>query len=320
MAWLGNEAFQARLREYIVEPISHSARFEPDAMPVRPFIGVYGHRESDKAQVVAHFCRENMIHAEIVTVRFGFTHEAIKEINRLLLERGPDLAVLIIDHADVLLLEPDDAESQRFALNLRYMAEESGLLFVGCFDRILNGRDAESYARAAIRPWLHALCYLAPPHSAWIASFLQHQLEGYVTRHAATEGFELHLQSNDYIVLAQSCVGASYGHLVAWIRRVWYLAYQTQQKRIDKDWLTTPPLMSVRSGRLHILEEDVRLDESKFSIAVGDGPTASVAAAPAPPSPTFTPKSPPTPPSLQKHTDDGDEKEPESVPPDSPCY
>lgn len=273
--WLGDAAFQARLVEFLVEPIHKAERYEEEAMPVRPLIAVYGHHQSDKAQVVKHFCDTQSISARVVTVRLGFTKEAVREIDQHILEIGESLSVLILDHADVLLLEPEHADSQLFALQLRDLAVKERILIVGCFDRVLNPRETDSVARACIRPWMHAICYLAPPPSTWIAPWLQAQLEGYVTRHADREGFELQIQRDEYTVLAQHCVCASYGHLVAWVRRIWYEAYKSGTRRLTKDWLQTPPLMSMRSGRLHILDEDVRTDEDRFSIAAGLGPVGA---------------------------------------------
>lgn len=278
--WLGDETFQARLTEYLVEPVLRADRFEEEAMPVRPMVAVYGHHESDKAAVVLRFCNEHSLCARVVSFRFGATGEAVREIQRALLETQGSLAVLILDHADVLILEPDDRDSQLAALNLRTLALEHSILLVGCFDRVLNARETDSYARNCIRPWMHAICYLAPPTSPWIATWLLAQLQGYVTRHGPTEGFQLELTADEATVVAQHCVGASYGHLVAWIRRIWYHAYQSGTRHITKEWLLSPPLMSMRSGRLHILDEDVRADESKFSIAAGQGPVGPPAHAP----------------------------------------
>lgn len=284
--WLGDETFGARLTEYLVEPVLRAHRFEEEAMPVRPMVAVYGHHESDKAAVVLRFCTRHSLSARVVSFRFGATGEAVREIHRALLETAGELAVLILDHADVLILEPDDRDSQLAALNLRALALEHSILLVGCFDRVLNARETDSYARNCIRPWMHAICYLAPPTSPWIATWLVSQLEGYVTRHGPTEGFQLELTPDEAIVVAQHCVGASYGHLVAWVRRIWYHAYQSGTRHITKDWLLAPPLVSMRSGRLHILDEDVRADESKFSIAAGQGPVGPpVAPGPAAPAP-----------------------------------
>jgi hypothetical protein len=281
--WLGDAAFQARLTEYILEPIQKADRFEEEAMPVRPLITVYGHHEADKAEVVKHFCKTHSIGAYVIQCRFGFTGDVIHQVNQLFLEEADNFSVLILDHADVLLLEPNDSESQLFALGLRDRILKERILLVGCFDRVLNARETDSYGRNCIRPWMHAICYLAPPSSTWIAAWLQTQLEGYVTRHGAREGFTLHLTEGEYTVVAQYCVGASYGHLVAWVRRIWYHAYQSGQRAITKEWLQTPPLMTVRSGRVHILEDDVRNDESKFSIAAGLGPVGAPAQAPSGP-------------------------------------
>lgn len=287
--WGGDALFRERLTEFLLDPIGKADRFEEDAMPVRPLITVYGHHQSDKAQVVKAFCDEHAISARIVQVRLGFTRTAVEEMKRHLMEDVGALSVLILDHADVLLMEPEHADSQLFSLTLRDLALKESILLVGCFDRVLNARETESYGRCAIRPWMHAICYLAPPTSTWISVWLQHQLEGYVERHL-NEGFELHLTRDEYTVVAQNCVGASYGHLVAWVRRIWYYAYQSGTRRLTKEWLQTPPLMSVRSGRLHILEEDVRADESKFSIAAGLGPVGAPASVPLQPMAAPVPK------------------------------
>lgn len=283
LIWSGDAAFEARLREFLCDPIDHTARFDPTWMPVRRLIGVLGNREAEKATVVAQFCRKHMLTCEVVPVRYGFTTAAIEQIKRTLSgNNGDAVAVLILDHADTLALEPDDVDTQRFALQLEALAVEHAIFVVGCFDRVLKNAQ-DTYVRHFWRPWAASVVYLSPPHSTWIAAWLQTQLEGYTNREAvrlsATEGetnrFAVRITQGEYTVLAQHCVGASYGHLKDWVQRILYWAWQNLSVPITKDLLCGVPFMYGGNRGLHIVPVDVRRDESNFSEAVGQGPTVT---------------------------------------------
>jgi hypothetical protein len=212
-----------------------------------------------------------LTHATVV-IRFGFTTDAIKQIRSTLDSKSGSLAVLILDHADVLALEPDDVETQRFALELEALAMEHLIFVVGCFDRVLKSA-VDTYVRHFWRPWAVSVLYLAPPHSTWIAAWLQTQLENYVKNH---KEIRLEISEGEYIVLAQHCVGASYGHLKDWIQKILYYAYgHLNDGPITKDLLCGVPFMYGGNRGLHIVPVDVRRDESTFSEAVGQGPTVT---------------------------------------------
>lgn len=269
--WPGDPNFESRLREYLCDPIEHTQRFDPVLMPVRRLVGVLGNREADKASVVAQFCQRNMLSHVTVPIRYGFTTAAIKQIKETLSsEKRDSLAVLILDHVDVLALEPDDVETQRFALDLEAFAVEHLIFVVGCFDRVLK-HAADTYVRHFWRPWAASVVYLSPPHSTWIAAWLQTQLEAYLHGHPGA--VQLQISEGEYTVLAQHCVGASYGHLKDWIQRILYWGYQHLGTPITKDVLMGPPFMYGGNRGLHIVPVDVRRDESNFSEAVGQGPT-----------------------------------------------
>lgn len=293
LMWPGDATFEARLREFLCDPIDHTDRFHPIWMPVRRLIGVLGNREAEKAAVVAQFCVRHMLNYEVVPVRYGFTTAAITQIKDALSGENRDaLAVLILDHADTLALEPDDVDTQRFALQLEALAVEHAIFVVGCFDRVLKHAQ-DTYVRHFWRPWAASVIYLSPPGSAWIAAWLQTQLEGYTIRAAnraqnlvtdrlsATEGetnraaIRVCITPGEYTVLAQHCVGASYGHLKDWVQRILYWAWQNTNIPITKDLLCGVPFMYGGNRGLHIVPVDVRRDESNFSEAVGQGPTVT---------------------------------------------
>lgn len=291
LMWPGDATFEARLREFLCDPIDHTDRFHPIWMPVRRLIGVLGNREAEKAAVVAQFCVRHMLNYEVVPVRYGFTTAAITQIKEALSGENRDaLAVLILDHADTLALEPDDVDTQRFALQLEALAVEHAIFVVGCFDRVLKHAQ-DTYVRHFWRPWAASVVYLSPPGSAWIAAWLQTQLEGYTirvtnreaVRLSTTEGgpnrrtnrFAVCITPGEYTVLAQHCVGASYGHLKDWVQRILYWAWQNTSVPITKDLLCGVPFMYGGNRGLHIVPVDVRRDESNFSEAVGQGPTVT---------------------------------------------
>lgn len=268
MLWTGTPDFEKRLREFLCDPIEHTERFDATWMPVRRLVGILGNREAEKAAVVAQFCERHLLSHIVVTVRYGFTGAAIKQIKE---ELKTSLAVLILDHADVFALEPDDVETQRFALQLEAFAVEHAIFVVGCFDRILK-HSQDTYVRHFWRPWAVAVAYLSPPHSTWIAAWLQTHLEDYVSKKAIGT-IQLRITEGEYTVLAQHCVGASYGHLKDWIQRILYWAYQNVDTVVTKDLLMGPPFMYGGNRGLHIVPIDVRRDESNFSESVGQGPT-----------------------------------------------
>lgn len=270
--WCGDPHFEHRLREHLCDPVENTHRYHPVWMPVRHVVAVLGNTEARKAEVVSDFCVRNQLSHKIVPIRYGFTTAAIEQIKETLhKEQRDDLAVLILDHADVLALEPDDVETQRFALQLEALALEHAIFIVGCFDRILKGA-ADTYMRHFWRPWAASVLYLSPPHSTWIAAWLQTHLEGYVKHHPH---LKLEISEGEYTVLAQHCVGASYGHLVDWTQRILYYANQNANTPITKDLLCGPPFMYGGNRGLHIVSTDVRRDESNFSMAVGQGPTVT---------------------------------------------
>lgn len=279
--WLGDAGFNARMRELLCDPIEHRRRFHAEWMPIRRMIGVYGHYEAMKADVVAAFCEANLLTHATVSVRYGFSGAFEEDVRRVLETHArEDLSVLIIDHADVLALEPEDAATQRFALKLEKLAEEEHFFIVACFDRVLTD-FSETYVRH-FRLQFPTLAYLAPPPSTWIARYLRAQFEGYLTR-AGTAELELKLTDDEFTVVAQHCVGASIGHLRQWVRDVFYEAYRSRSMdgpltgafAITKDFLCSSPLMRGGNQGLRIMAQDVRRDESKFSVAVGQGPTGS---------------------------------------------
>lgn len=270
--WCGDPLFETRLREMLCDPIEHTDRFDPEWMPVRRLIAVIGNREAQKATVVRQFCQEHFLTSTIVNIRYGFTGSSIQEIKNTLEKKGDSLSVLILDHLDVLAVEPDDVETQRFALELEQLATQNLIFIVGCFDRILKN-SVDTYVKHFWRPWAASVLYLAPPHSTWIAAWLQTQLESYLKQRPRS-GIRLKITEGEYAVLAQHCLGSSYGHLRDWIQTILYYAYQHLDAPITKDLLMQTPFMYGGNRSLHILPVDVLRDESNFSIAIGTGPTA----------------------------------------------
>lgn len=268
--WCGDPAFEARMRELLCDPIEHTQRFDPEWMPVRRLVAVLGNREAQKASVVAQFCNRHMLASETVVIRYGFTTDSIEQIKAVLKEKRNTISVLILDHVDVLALEPDDITTQRYALDIEALALEHLIFVVGCFDRVLK-HATDVYVRHFWRPWATATAYLAPPHSTWIAAWLQTQMEAYARSHH--DEIKLEISEGEYTVLAQHCVGASYGHLRDWIQKIFYFAYQNPTVIITKDLLCGVPFMYGGNRGLHIVSQDVRRDESQFSEAIGQGPT-----------------------------------------------
>lgn len=268
--WCGDARFDDGLRALLCDPVAHTNRYDPLLMPVQRTIAVLGNREAQKANVVEQFCQRNGLPSAIVTIRYGFTTAAIEQIKHVI--GGSDtLAVLILDHLDVFALEPDDVETQRFALQLDALAEQHLIFIVGCFDRILKS-SADTYVKHFWRPWAASVLYLAPPHTTWIAAWLQTQLESYAQKHPE---IALNVSEGEYTVLAQHCIGASYGHLCDWIQRILRFAYQNLSTPITKDLLMEPPFLYGGNRGLHIVPIDVRRDESNFSESVGKGPTVT---------------------------------------------
>lgn len=275
--WLGDPLFQSRLRELLCDPIEHRTRFHADLMPVRRTVAVYGHREAHKAAVVAEFCERNLLTYAVVGARFGFTQDVQKDVESAFREAGQEgLMVLILDHADVLALEPANEETQRFGLRLEDLAQQQLCFVVACFDRVLK-EYTETYVRHFRAQFTTAALYLAPPHSTWISTWLRHQFEAYLKHAPANCGLSLGLTDDEWTVLAQHCVGASWGHLRTWVQQVFHEAYRQRgvdgKLVLDRDFLTRPPLMYGGNRGLHIVATDVRRDESNFSMAVGQGPT-----------------------------------------------
>lgn len=275
--WVGDASFQARLKELLCDPVEHGLRFHADLLPVRRTIAVYGHREAHKAEVVAEFCERNLLSYAVVSARYGFTQDIAKDVQAAFTRAGSEgIMVLILDHADVLALEPANEETQRFGLQLEDLAQQQLCMVVACFDRVLR-EYTETYVRHFRAPFVNAAVYLAPPHSTWIAAWLRTQFETYIKYAPQGSGLSLGLTDDEWTVLAQHCVGASWGHLREWVQKALHEAFRQRGPDgtlvIDREFLTRAPLMYGGNRGLHIVAVDVRRDESNFSTAVGQGPT-----------------------------------------------
>jgi hypothetical protein len=251
------------------------------------------------------YCEANQIVHACVAVEFGRASHACESI-RLMCEGllndvslQPDHHhVLLIEHADVLVLEPDNEDTMRFCLyELAQLAKATNGVFVFLFDRVPGGGGGGGgggapsegmsfmYRKKFMDQFSNASIYMPPPNSAFRVAHLKHLFGAHAS---ATPLVHVQLTDGDYTTLSDlHCVDATPANMRDFVQRIFYdlssphppeIFVKEEEEGVSLSLtitlasLTSPPYMTSASGSLRIIAMDPRNADNAFSVQAGRGP------------------------------------------------
>lgn len=182
--WKGDDNFTQSLDKFVRQPVFERELFNPALNPIRRLVLVYGRPGVGKKEAVADYCSKNGITHHVVTVDFARTSRAIQEITQHIenqriiintigiVDHNPRVDyVIVIDHFDRLVYEPDNEATMFYMLDLAKIAAADSTLFV-CLSDKLASEETQSNLAATTRSFrqnvlkqFSAVAYLTVPHS-----------------------------------------------------------------------------------------------------------------------------------------------------------
>lgn len=308
-----------QLRDYvqrrIVFPMRHPERFHPITGTLPWVHSIYGCEGLGKARIMQELLHEHgLLNHRVVSVEVGGCGAALRVIacirKAVLAAAGredeeegeeegetaggkavafPPTYVLIIDHADILVNEPDSEATMLGAISIPARMQAAGIMTVALFDQT-PGQMAIDRSNAFMRAchskffaqYGRSVCYAAVPSSEFRERLFRWAV-GVFCAHMETSGnnaarpFKCMLDDNDYVQLATMSTFTTPAQILEWLNRSFReIIENPAYPLLDMDFLTRWGNVYTGGRRgPQIVKEDMEVVESNFSEACGGGPVGS---------------------------------------------
>lgn len=271
----------------IVHPIRNADKYHPQLAPIQymhAFLGREGHKKCEIIETLA--AKFDITVLETISVTIGKCREALTKLQSIAsvtnnIEEDRNRFIIILDHADVLVYEPDDYATMLDATGLLNMAKQSGIFVVALFDRHCNSYDPSKHS--AIEQELfhkfytqfNLFIYVPAPDPEYRAQLFRSYFDGFKAHRPQCN---IQLSDNDFNQLADCSVYTSASNMMDFLQR--FGAYVVRQEDklndITLETITNAmPTVGVDGVPPHIMRDDPRTAENEFALACGKGPTAS---------------------------------------------
>jgi len=303
LPWDGGKEFVADLDHFVKRPAQHPEHVHTLLNPFHHMMAVYGRKGMGKARGLAEYCKRNNVRHATIQVEFGKTVQAVELIQshfEQILQNPPPVNtfdVLILDRADLLILNPEHELTMQLMLELKEEAAKHRCMIFACFDRNpmrqAQGALPESTKqfRARAMAQFTVNFYFAYPTSAYRSELISHVWA------LATQAFpvlQVHLSEEDYTHLETYTSFCSPLEIVQYMRvivnralsenRTHPASKNDQDDKVHINIEVMRATLSSATGSLHVLRFDPKVEEDEYCRLCGKGtiPGASKSVAPKP--------------------------------------
>jgi hypothetical protein len=235
LLYLGNSLFRKHLYEHVIYPCKNPEKYHPDHLPLKRAFGIFGQKGNQKAAVVGQLLREANIPFATLSVKFGTTLDFCGSFDELMATRikhpTPQPHVVIIDHADILIHEPDDKEVTLLATQFLERAEEANVLIVALFDRQRGDPNPYKDAFFAQFPFISVLSTAAADNKGFIVDFYKHKFDSFCKHYDLQNA----LQELEYQMLADVSAYATIDDMTLFCQRIFNELFQLEATVLDFD-------------------------------------------------------------------------------------
>lgn len=303
LIWNGGAELIKDLDHFIKQPILHPELVDPVLNPFHHMMAVYGRKGMGKARGISNYCKSINVRHAIIDVEFGKTWQARELIEgafQNIAANPPPMGtfdVLIIDHADLMILNPDTELTMQLMLELKTEAANHRCMIFACFDRnpLRQTQSAvpenTKQFRSRVMAQFTVNFYFAHPTSTFrcdlIRSLLDHAQERYAPH------LKVELSETDYVHMETYTSFCSPLEIINYVRAI--LNSALSENRVhpasfkeDKSLYINLEVMrfalSSATGSLHVLRFDPKIEEDEYCRLCGKGtiPGVSKKLAPAP--------------------------------------
>lgn len=264
--------------------------FHPTFAPLPWCLAVVGRQGVHKADAITSLCTQYNFPFIKIDVVLGYTLDAIVSMDNTLnqvqelnqsehdsKEIGPR-SIIILNHADILLFEPDSETVMLKILSLDRFQKER-ILVIAILDRTPADPDI---AQRPTKPWekecqhkffsqFKGLGYASCPNGTFRILYFKWAITMFLGHlQASGRNIVVDLSESDYISLADYSTFSTPHNIRLWLRQVFYeFIKATGEESFNMDILKT--FLSHKSGAPHICDYDTRLIEDRFAQYCGKG-------------------------------------------------
>lgn len=263
--WIPADLEEA-FRNTVVQAFTKPHIYHPDYAPIPWVIGFYGRPGMEKMQVVEKLCLSYGLLSSVtkVDVKLGYVTDALNEIQCTMeaahslkvepppLEEvepsAPPLGaqgvqhILIVNHADILVYEPDSEKTLLACLDLKKKCEKSGILLIGLFDRLPGETHTQTtnWIREAHNNFFSqfdTLLYIEAPNEVFRIQLFKYYIEDFVQHYNNTHDIPLKLdiKEDDYTRLALVSTFATPENIITFLRKVFSKIIHNNEVRKEMD-------------------------------------------------------------------------------------
>lgn len=233
LLYLGNALFRKHFYDRVIYPCANPDKFHPDHLPMQRTFAIYGQKGNQKQAVVAQLLLEADVPFLTLSVSFAMTLNFCDSFQQMAAEHGATknhparagkVYAVIIDHADILVNEPDDKSVTLLTTQLTSLAEEANLFIIALFDRHQRG-EPNPYKDAffAQFPYVSVLSSAAED-KGFLVDFYKRKFDS----DCAHYKIQNTLQEHEYQMLADVSVYATVDDLNRFCQAVMYELVQTE--------------------------------------------------------------------------------------------
>lgn len=321
--WIPTDLEEA-FRNTVVQAFTKPHIYHPDYAPIPWIIGFYGRPGMEKMQVIEKLCLSYGLLSSTtkVDVKLGYVTDALNEIQCTMeaarsvkfeppppegevqqhsslwgegVESPPPQAVviqhiLIINHADILVYEPDSEKTLLACLDFKKKCEQSGILLIGLFDRLPGETHGQTsnWIREAHNNFFSqfdTLLYIEAPNEVFRIQLFKYYIEDFVRHYNNTHErpLKMDIKEEDYLRLALVSTFATPENIITFLRKVFSKIIHTNEvkKEIDDEdgvfqkGLTVDYIeefTNTNFGAPHICPYDACDANNAFATGCGRGP------------------------------------------------
>lgn len=261
--WIPTELEEA-FRNTVVQAFTKPHIYHPDYAPIPWIIGFYGRPGMEKMQVIEKLCLSYGLLSSTtkVDVKLGYVTDALNEIQCTMeaaqsvkfelpspageeVESHPQGGIqhiLIIDHADILVYEPDSEKTLLACLDFKKKCEQSGILLIGLFDRLPGETHGQTsnWIREAHNNFFSqfdTLLYIEAPNEVFRIQLFKYYIEDFVRHYNNTHDIPLKLdiKEDDYTRLALVSTFATPENIITFLRKVFSKIIHNNEVKKEMD-------------------------------------------------------------------------------------
>ncbi len=305
--------FEEWFDQSIISTYRRPFQFDSRVAPM-PFIhAVYGRRGVNKLRLMEHLLKRNEILSyTVVSVELGHTRDAqlnirciidsSLEINNAVVHQQEQLQqqhsreqlqqrqqehsreqpqeqlqpihMIIVDHMDVMIYEPDDEAARLSTLRLVDAAKDARVILIGLFDRTPGDKENISHVAREVHDVFFSKFvtkgFASAPHKTFRIELFKWAIERFRAHLIKSRPIEVNLDELDYNQLANCSTFATPENVIEFLQRALVPVVQVAETvLIDLPYLMS--YMHVLAAGHHVCQYDTYDLEERFSQTCGRG-------------------------------------------------